>query len=229
MSEAEDREGPLPALLFVFTAVTGVVDAVSYLALGRVFVANMTGNVVFLGFAAAGAPDLSVGASLTAIAAFMIGALGGGRFAAASRHRARLLAVAVAVKIAAVAVALAVSLIGTMDDTHRYTLVVLLAAAMGLQNATARRLAVADLTTTVLTLTLTALAADSTLAGGSNPRPLRRLFAALWMLAGAVVGAVLVLNVSVAAALAFTLLLLVGNAIAVFRWWGSTDAWTASA
>ncbi|GAA4955443.1 hypothetical protein GCM10023238_22610 [Streptomyces heliomycini] len=42
--------------MLVLTVVTGLIDAVSYMALGRVFVANMTGNVVFLGFALAGAP-----------------------------------------------------------------------------------------------------------------------------------------------------------------------------
>jgi uncharacterized membrane protein YoaK (UPF0700 family) len=46
--------GPLPALLVCLTVVTGLVDAFSYLSLGHVFVANMTGNVVFLGFALAG-------------------------------------------------------------------------------------------------------------------------------------------------------------------------------
>ena len=50
----------LPALLLALTAATGLIDAVSYLALGHVFTANMTGNVVFLGFAAAGAPGLSI-------------------------------------------------------------------------------------------------------------------------------------------------------------------------
>jgi uncharacterized membrane protein YoaK (UPF0700 family) len=64
----DDHEGSLPPLLFVLTVVTGLVDAVSYLKLGHVFVANMTGNVVFLGFAIAGAKDFSVAASLVAIA-----------------------------------------------------------------------------------------------------------------------------------------------------------------
>ena len=65
---ADPRFGPLPALLLVMTAVTGVVDAVSILALGRVFVANMTGNVVFAGFAMVGAPGFSLSASLFALA-----------------------------------------------------------------------------------------------------------------------------------------------------------------
>src|SRR5258708_10123810 len=72
-------DGPLPALLLVLTAVTGLVDAVSYLKLGHVFVANMSGNVVFLGFAVADAEDFSIPASLLAIPAFMAGALVAGR------------------------------------------------------------------------------------------------------------------------------------------------------
>jgi hypothetical protein len=69
---ADSGFGPLPSLLVVMTVVTGVVDAVSYLALGHVFVANMTGNVVFLGFALAGAGGLSVPASLVALAGALL-------------------------------------------------------------------------------------------------------------------------------------------------------------
>ena len=65
----------LPRLLLVLTAAAGLVDAVSYLELGHVFVANMTGNVVFLGFSIGGASGLSTLASLVAIAAFLIGAV----------------------------------------------------------------------------------------------------------------------------------------------------------
>ena len=54
-----DRFGPLPPLFIAMTLVTGLVDAFSYLVLGHVFVANMTGNLVFLGFAVAGAHGFS--------------------------------------------------------------------------------------------------------------------------------------------------------------------------
>ena len=77
-TSSEARDGPFPPLLLSLTAVTGLVDAASYLKLGHVFVANMTGNVVFLGFAIAGAGRLSVGASLFAIAAFLAGSVAGG-------------------------------------------------------------------------------------------------------------------------------------------------------
>src|SRR5947199_6096187 len=70
----DDRDGSLAPLLFVLTVVTGLVDAVSYLALGHIFVANMTGNVVFLGFAVAGAKGLTVWAPCLAIACFAAGA-----------------------------------------------------------------------------------------------------------------------------------------------------------
>ena len=83
------RHGPLPPVLISMTLVTGLVDAFSYLVLGHVFVANMTGNVVFLGFALAGAPGFSITASLVATVAFAAGALIGGRIGAWQRdHRA---------------------------------------------------------------------------------------------------------------------------------------------
>src|SRR5205085_11798196 len=70
-----------PELLYLYTAVTGLIDAVSYIALGHVFTANMTGNIVFLGFASARVPGLSVLRSLTALAAFLLGVLIAGRLA----------------------------------------------------------------------------------------------------------------------------------------------------
>lgn len=227
----DDRDGPLPLLLLVLTFVTGLVDAVSYLKLGHVFVANMTGNVVFLGFAVAGAQEFSVAASLAALAAFLGGALAGGRLGSRTgQHRGRFLAIAMLVKIVLIGAALVATAVADPDrQLVRYALIVLLALAMGLQNATARRLAVPDLTTTVLTLTLTGLAADSILAGGNNPRPVRRLVAAVTMFLGAAVGAFLVLQVSVIAALALTLALLVLNGVASFRASSSSAAWTAAA
>ena len=74
---ADRSHGPLPLLLLGLTVVTGLVDAFSYLRLGHVFVANMTGNVIFLGFALAGVGDISIVASLLAILAFAVGATHG--------------------------------------------------------------------------------------------------------------------------------------------------------
>jgi hypothetical protein len=73
------RHGPLPPVLVAMTLVTGLVDAFSYLVLGHVFVANMTGNVVLLGFALVGAPGFSIAASIAAIAALESGRSSVGR------------------------------------------------------------------------------------------------------------------------------------------------------
>ena len=205
-----DPHGPLPPLLITLTFVTGLVDAVSFLKLGHVFVANMTGNVVFLGFAFAGAAVVSPVNSLVALVAFLLGAVGGGRLAERFReHRGKMLAAATVIEAALVAGALVMALVGALQ----YALIALLALAMGMQNATAaRRLGVPDLTTSVLTLTLTGLAADSRLVGGDAPRPGRRILAVSAMFAGALVGGLLVLrvNIMVSLALAGGLLLLTG-------------------
>jgi uncharacterized membrane protein YoaK (UPF0700 family) len=227
----QSADGPLPRVLIGLTVVAGLVDAVSYLGLGHVFVANMTGNVVFLGFVAGGAPDISAALSLVAIAAFALGALAGRRLGWNSNgHRGRLLAISSSVQAVAVGGAFLVSLasFGGHDGISAYALVLLLAFAMGLQTGTARRLGVADLTTTVLTLTVTGLAADSRLAGGMNPNTGRRLTAIAAMFVGAFVGAVLIFRVSVSAALALAVVLLVLNAMAGYRWSSSTAAWTAA-
>ena len=154
--------------------MTGLVDAVCYVALGHVFVANMTGNVVFVGFAAAGAPGLSLAASLTALGAFLLGALAGGRIGVRlGGHRGHHLRAAAATSLLLVlaAVVLSAAVGQPVPDAARYGLIAPLGLAMGVQNAMARRLAVPDLTTTVLTLTLTGIAADSRFAGGAGGHP----------------------------------------------------------
>jgi uncharacterized membrane protein YoaK (UPF0700 family) len=217
--DARSRDGVLPPLLLLLTVVTGLVDAPSYLKLGHVFVANMTGNVVFVGFAAAGGKGLSVSASLVAIACFVVGGLMGGRLSGREdRSRLHTLGSAVALQAVAVGAAAAVAAVaGEPQHLGRYVLIALLAFAMGLQNAVARRLAVPELTTTVLTMTLTGIAADSRLAGGTGSRIGRRGLAVAAMLAGALAGGVLALRVGVWAPLAtaVALLLLVGVAARV--------------
>ncbi|MEU1473153.1 YoaK family protein [Streptomyces sp. NPDC005761] len=216
----EERHGPLPPLLLVLTVVTGLIDAVSFLALGNVFVANMTGNVVFLGFALGGAESLSALASVVSLAAFLIGALAGGRIGTRfAMHRGHMLRTATAIQTFLVAVAVVVAAVsdGRVTTDVRYTLIVLLGLAMGLQNAVARRLGVPDLTTTVLTLTLTGLAADSTPAGGEAPRPGRRILSVLAIFLGAIAGALLVLHGHLVLTLAVTLVLLAVTSVTTHR------------
>lgn len=224
---ADPRHGPLPLLLLVLTVGTGIVDAVSILSLGRVFVANMTGNVAFIGFAIAGAPGFSLSASVVALLGFLVGALAGG--VAARRlggERAVLLAVGTGAELLLIAAAALTSrAVGEPFGTGQLDVLAgLCAIAMGLQNAVARRLAVPDLTTTVLTMTLTGIAADRA-EGAREQQLLRRSLAVASMLVGAVAGAELVLHASAAAALAVLAILLAfvtAGALAAARRWVDT-------
>ena len=220
---ADPAFGPLRALLLLLTVVTGVVDAVSILALGRVFVANMTGNVVFAAFAVSGAPGFSLGASLFALAGFLIGAYAGGlMIARTGPDRGALLRAGSLAELVLAAIALILAAAtgdpGASTGTLHLTgdafvpaitdvLALLLATALGIQNAVARKLGVPDLTTTVLTMTLTGVGADlRAVRRGTGPEGsgkkaaratlARRLLAVATMVAGAVAGALLTLHVS---------------------------------
>jgi uncharacterized membrane protein YoaK (UPF0700 family) len=190
--------------------LTGVVDAISILSLGRVFVANMTGNVVFVGFALAGAGGFSLPASLSALAGFLVGAAVGGAAVERLRaHRGHVVATVAGGELVLVLVALLAAVVaGSRPGSgDRDGIAALLALAMGAQNAAVRQLKVFDLTTTVLTMTLTGIAVD--LRQRDHFAIVRRLLAVAAMLSGAVAGAVLVLDVSDAAALALAASLLI--------------------
>ncbi|MFG2792674.1 YoaK family protein [Streptomyces sp. NPDC048419] len=192
----EARGLRLVAVLLGLTVVSGLIDAVSYLGLGHVFTANMTGNVVVLGFAAAGAPGFSVPHTATSLVCFLLGAVAGGRVGrwrgeGSRRTWARLVLAAEATLVGASA---AVAFAAPHATVSVYALIALTAFAMGLRNATVRKLGVADLTTTVLTMTLTGLAADSRAGGGSGHRSPRRSASVVAMAVGAGLGAWLVLH-----------------------------------
>ena len=211
------RDGLLPPLLVALTVVTGLVDSFSYLVLGHVFVANMTGNVVFFAFALAGVGGFSAPASIAAIGCFAAGALVTGRLGRSLAGRRELL-LGVTAGIEAVIVAETVTMAALtarpIPTGLRYALIVSLSLAMGAQNATARKLAVPDLTTTVLTLTITGIAADSPLAGATGAHAARRLISVAAMFVGALAGALLVLRVHIVYPLVIALIILV--AVAVF-------------
>jgi uncharacterized membrane protein YoaK (UPF0700 family) len=180
--------------LLVLTFSTGLVDAVSYLGLGRVFTANMTGNIVLLGFGIAVSGGLPVVAPLVSLGAFLVGsAVGGGMATRIGQYHAQHVGRALGIETVLV---LAAAIVAAAADVEPSTfwgdaVIALLALAMGVRNATVRRLGVPDLTTTVLTMTLTGLAADSRVAGGSGRGSVRRIAAVLAMLLGAIVGALL--------------------------------------
>jgi uncharacterized membrane protein YoaK (UPF0700 family) len=193
----------LLAGMLLLTFLAGWIDAVSFLGLGRVFVANMTGNVVLLGFALAGSGGLSVAGSVTALVGFLAGAVAAGRLAAhVGGWRRRWLAAALGAETACVAAAAVTAGAAGAAAGAALAAVAVLAVAMGLQSGTARRLAVPDLATTVLTMTMAGLALDSRLAGGRDERAPLRVAAVAAMLAGALAGGLLVLRGGPALALA---------------------------
>ena len=207
----EVKHGPLPPLLIAMTLVTGLVDAFSYLVLGHVFVANMTGNVVFLAFALAGAAGFSIPASLVALGSFVLGSFSGGLLGSRlGQHRGHLLSVASALQTLLLAVSAVLAALSTnpLPAGYSYGLIIVLGIAMGLQNATARKLAVPDLTTTVLTLTIVGISADSRLAGGGGSKAGRRLIAVVAMLVGALVGSLLIFHVSIVSPLVIALIVM---------------------
>ncbi|HEX3616413.1 MAG TPA: YoaK family protein [Solirubrobacteraceae bacterium] len=194
---------PLALTLLSLTFTTGVVDSVSYLGLGHVFTANMTGNVVLLGFGLAGAGHLPVLAPVISLAAFLLGATLAGRVAAHINNSdgPRLtLALALEITLVAAAAVFATAVRIAPGTIAAYIVIALLALAMGVRNATVRKIALPDLTTTVLTMTLTGLAAESPLGGGTGAGTTRRLAASGSLLAGALAGALLT-RVNIAAAL----------------------------
>jgi uncharacterized membrane protein YoaK (UPF0700 family) len=184
---------PLTRALLALTFTTGFVDAASYLGLGHVFTANMTGNVVLLGFGFAGGSGLPVLAPLVSLAAFLAGSAIGGVLAArlGERHPVHVGA-ALTIEAGVIAVAAVLAAVFTIHagSVKAGIVIALLAFAMGVRNATVRRIAVPDLTTTVLTMTLTGLAADAA-AGHSRAGALRRVAAVVAMLVGALIGALL--------------------------------------
>lgn len=200
-----NKHGPLPALLVMLMISSGLVDACTFLGLNRVFVANMTGNVVFSGFAVAGEPRHQLWAHLLALASFVTGAWTEGRVAARIREPRRRLFHLTATHAALVAAALAVVLLaGEQGTGPAVALIVLLGYGMGMQNAVALRMAVPDLVNiTVVTSIVTRLVSQEREAWR------RRACAVTAMFAGGLLGAALYLSAGMAAALAADLVLLV--------------------
>ena len=156
----------------------------------------------------------------------MCGALIGGKVGSGlGHHRGHLLAAATSLQMVLLGASVAVSAVSgdPVEGSYQYALIALLGISMGIQNATARKLAVPDLTTTVLTLTITGVAADSSIAGGAGSAAGRRLVAVTAMLVGALAGAALALHVDIVAPLAIALIV---TAVVAFVSWraGATDA-----
>ena len=177
--------------LYLITGVCGFVDAACFLSMGGVFAEIMTGNLLFLCFAiGTGQPILGVTKYLLVIAAFLLGALAGGRLLRGPLAEQR---IGFAVEWAFLVIALALTAILQPREAglERDVVTSLLAFAMGMQNALVRRHGVPDLATNVMTLTATALVADSAVAGGHNENSHRRSVSIAIFLVSGTAGAAL--------------------------------------
>jgi len=178
--------------LLLLTFATGLVDAISVLVLGHVFVANMTGNVIFLGFWFVPHTVVDLTAAVVAFISFVAGTVLGGRLA---RHLdtevRRWLTVALGIEVLILTTLSILAGTGVLAY-HGYTRLIIiagLAVSFGSQNAAARQFGIQELSTTVLTQTIVGIGFDSRLAGGTGQREKLRYGVVLTMLGGAVVGA----------------------------------------
>ena len=180
-------------LMLALTFSTGVIDAVGYLGLDRVFTGNMTGNVVILAMALTGADGLPIVGPLIALAAFMVGAAISGRTlrkrpAGWSERNTILFGVVGVILLAAALLAL---LVPHRSDALNFVVTGALGLAMGIQAGAARHIGVADVTTVVVTSTIVGLAFDSVFGGGGNKNWARRTLAIVLIGLGAASGALL--------------------------------------
>lgn len=198
---------PLVRLLLLLSATTGMVDAASILGMDKVFTANMTGNIVFAAFAAVGAHGFHAPNYIAALGAFMVGAVIAGRLwrLGVKGRLSRWLVIAAIVESALLVLAGGLAVLlergGEIPAESLPVLIALTAGAMGFRNAVVRQLKVPDLSTTVLTLTITGLASDSRLAAGDGANQRTRIAAICMIFAGAAGGAALVFAVGLGSTL----------------------------
>jgi uncharacterized membrane protein YoaK (UPF0700 family) len=220
-----DRSRLALAAMIILTFVTGVVDAVGFLGLDRVFTGNMTGNIVILGMGVAGADELPVFGPAVALAGFTAGAFaaglalhhrGAGSSSSGWDDRITVLLTLGAVILFGSTIAAVVA-----HDSPGPHLQVLMATAiatvMGQQAVVARKLAVKDMTTVVVTSTLASLAGETWVRGISGAVVNRRFAAIAVIFLGAVAGALLLqIHIAVPLGLASAstfLVVIVGHAI----------------
>src|SRR5271157_2365607 len=180
------------AALLLLTFATGIVDAISVLVLGHVFVANMTGNIIFLGFWFVPDAGVDLTAAIVAFVSFLTGTVIGGRLArhlGAQTRRWLTTSLGVEVVVLAALSILAGTGVLSYDANTKLLLIAGLAITFGVQIPTARQFGIQELSTTVLTSTVVGIGVDSRLAGGTGSRGKLRAAVVLTMCAGAFIGA----------------------------------------
>jgi len=178
--------------MLALTFSTGVIDAVGYLGLDRVFTANMTGNIVILGMALTGAEGLPIIGPAVALLGFAAGAAVAGRMlrGRSAGWTSRTTAVFAAVGAALALTSIATAVLPQPGEHVLTAITAVLAISMGMQAGAARHVAVKDVTTVVVTSTLTGLAADSVFGARAAQHPWPRRLGSIALIgAGAALGA----------------------------------------
>lgn len=206
------------AALLLLTFATGLADSISILVLGHVFVANMTGNVIFLGFWLAPTTTIDLTAVAVALPTFVCTTVVSGRLWRHFGDRtlpwiSSVLASEIVLLVALAALAGAGVL--RYHDGTKLISIGILAVTFGLQHSSARQFGIPELSTTVLTSTIVSLGLDSRLSGGRGERQKLRIAVVVTMCAGAFVGATMS-RVAVAPVFAVTAAV-VASSLVIFR------------
>ncbi|MEV4746536.1 YoaK family protein [Streptosporangium amethystogenes subsp. fukuiense] len=212
------RDGrPSDVSLAGLTAISGLVDAISYVGIGQVFMANMTGNLLILGFAAGDPSKFPLVATAIAVLGFFLGAGLAGRLTDRVSNVRRRMVLAMTMETSLFAVTTVGSFLLPTTQAGRYPLIVALGLAMGGRNTVVRRLKIPEISTTVVTGTLANLAADSVLGTGKRTRARRRAGEIVSLVLGACVGVLLLRHLGFNATLA-ALTLLMAVITALYAW-----------
>ncbi|MCK8644908.1 YoaK family protein [Mycobacterium colombiense] len=220
------------AALLLLTFATGLADSISILALGHVFVANMTGNVIFLGFWLAPSTTIDLTAVAVALPTFICTTIVSGRL---SRHfgvRTRTwITTVLATEITLLVTLAVVAGAGLLryQGNSKLIMIAILAVTFGLQHSSARQFGIQELSTTVLTSTIVSLGLDSRLAGGTGERHRLRIGVVATMCAGAFLGATM--SRYVIAPVFVVAAAVIATGLLIFRWGPSatkTEAAVAS-
>ncbi|MFI6458352.1 YoaK family protein [Streptosporangium amethystogenes] len=216
MPEVRD-DRPSDASLAGLTVISGLVDAISYVGIGQVFMANMTGNLLILGFAAGDPSKFPLVATAIAVLGFFLGAGLAGRLTDRVANVRRRLVLAMTIETGLFAATTVGSFLLPTTQAGRYPLIVALGLAMGGRNTVVRRLKIPDISTTVVTGTLTNLAADSVLGTGKRTRARRRAGEIVALVLGAWVGVLLLRHLGFNATLV-VLTVLMALITALYTW-----------
>lgn len=205
--------------MLLLTFATGLADSISILALGHVFVANMTGNVIFLGFWLAPSTTVDLTAVAVALPTFVCTTIVSGRLARHFGPRTRtwittVLAIEIALLVALAALAGAGVL--RYQGNTKLIMIGILAVTFGLQHSSARQFGIQELSTTVLTSTIVSFGLDSHLAGGTGERQRLRIGVVATMCAGAFFGATM--SRYVIAPVFVVAAAVIAASLLIFRW-----------